>query len=47
MKKSTEALDVLKNPEKSDCKMGKNVFIQIIPDLYFFTFFPKIGRAHV
>lgn len=25
MKKSTEALDVLKNPEKSDCKMGRNV----------------------
>ncbi len=25
MKKSTEALDVLKIPEKSDCKMGRNV----------------------
>ena len=25
MKKSTEALEVLKIPEKSDCKMGRNV----------------------
>lgn len=38
MKKSTEALEVLKIPEKSDCKMGRNVKkckkIQIRNDLY-------------